>query len=412
LNVNNDGDGFAGLGVGPFFIERLKERRIVSPVEIQRRVIPRILGEQRTLFCSPTGTGKTFAYLIPVLQLLAGEASQSGPNGQRGPGGPEALILAPTYELCAQIKQEADFLLQGMDPGEQGSRFKAGLLIGSGAMGRQIESLKKDRPRLLVGNPGRVLQLAGMGKLRLGGLKFLVLDEGDRLTADELYGETRELRSLIRGNPQTVACSATLPEKSRERLAALMGEPVFIEETRENEILRDKIEHWAFFSEERDKIGTLRSFLAAARPRKALVFTGRGAQVGNIVSKLQYHKISALGLYGDMDKRSRKQAMDDFRQGRATVLVASDLAARGLDIPDITHIVALDIADDPDAYIHRAGRTARAGKRGIMATIGDEGDLRNLSRLEKKLGITVYPKDLYGGRVCVPEAGEEVGIEK
>jgi superfamily II DNA/RNA helicase len=313
------------------------------------------------------------------------------------------LILAPTYELCSQIKQEAEFLLSGV------AAFKIGLLIGSAAMGRQIENLKKDKPRLLVGNPGRVLQLVKMGKLRLTGLRFLVFDEADRLTADELYGETRELVSLIRGAPQTAACSATLPPHCRERLLPLMGNSnsITVEETSENEILRDKIEHWAFFCEERDKIGLLRSFLAAVHSRKVLVFTGRGAQVGNIVSKLQYHGIPALGLYGDMDKKTRKQAMDDFRRGRAAVLVASDLAARGLDIPDISHIIALDTGDDPDAYIHRAGRTARAGKRGIMATFGDEGEMRRLARLEKKLGIVVYPKELYGGRVCAPEVESE-----
>ncbi|AEF84612.1 ATP-dependent RNA helicase [Treponema primitia ZAS-2] len=389
--MSNEDGGFSGLGVGPFFIERLKERGIREPVEIQKRVIPRMLRGERALFCSPTGTGKTFAYLIPILQTL-----MEGDGTARGPA---ALILAPTYELCSQIKQEADFLLQE-------TPFKASLLIGSAAMGRQIDMLKKDRPLLVVGNPGRVHQLAQMGKLRLN-LQFLVFDEADRLTAEELYGDTRDLCSLIRGDPLSAACSATLPVKCRDRILPLMGEPVFVEESAENVILRDMIEHWAFFSEERDKIGVLRSFLAAAHPRKALVFTARTAQVGNIVTKLQHHKIPALGLFGDMDKKMRKQAMDDFRSGRALVLVASDLAARGLDIPDLTHIIALDTGEDPDAYIHRAGRTARAGKRGVMATIGDEGDLRNLSKLEKKLGIAVYPKELYGGKVCVPEADEE-----
>ncbi|GHV77962.1 DEAD/DEAH box helicase [Spirochaetia bacterium] len=391
--MNRD-SGFAGLGVSPFFIERLAERGITAPVEIQRRVIPRLFAGEHVLFSSPTGTGKTFAYLIPVFQKLMESTVDAGPK---------ALILAPTYELCSQIKGEAEFLLSGF------AAFKTGLLIGSAAMGRQIETLKKDRPRLLVGNPGRVLQLVRMGKLRLTGLDFLVLDEADRLTADELYGDTRELVSLIPSTPQVAACSATLPPSCRERLLPLMGEgnSIAAEETHENEILRDKIEHWAFFCEERDKIGLLRSFLAALHSRKAaagrlLVFTGRGAQVGNIVSKLQYHGIPALGLYGDMDKRMRKQAMDDFRRGRAAVLVASDLAARGLDIPDISHIIALDTAEDPDAYIHRAGRTARAGKRGIMATFGDEGEMRRLARLEKKLGIVVYPKELYEGKVCAP----------
>jgi superfamily II DNA/RNA helicase len=394
---------FTDLGVSPFFIARLKERGIAAPVEIQRRVIPRLLAGERTLFSSPTGTGKTFAYLVPIFQKLleAGEDADTGPA---------ALILAPTYELCSQIKTEAEFL--SPDP----KRFKASLLIGSSALGRQIEGLKKDKPRILVGNPGRVLQLAKMGKLRLGRLRFLVFDEADRLTSDELYGETRELVSLIRSNPQaareypqTVACSATVPGKCRERLLPLMGDgnaegsSIAVEDTRENEILRDMIEHWAFFCEERDKIGLLRSFLAALRPKKALVFTGRGAQVGNIVSKLQYHGISALGLFADMDKKMRKQAMDDFRRGRCSVLVASDLAARGLDIPDISHVVSLDTRDDADAYIHRCGRTARAGKRGVMATFGDEGEMRNLSKLEKKLGIAVYPKELYAGKVQAPE---------
>jgi superfamily II DNA/RNA helicase len=402
---STDDNGFAGLGVSPFFIGRLKERRIRTPEEIQRRVIPRLFRGERVLFSSPTGTGKTFAYLIPVFQRMMERAAVPGDgcNTDRVAQAPqeklppEVLILAPTYELCSQIKQEADFLLSGADP------FKVSLLIGSGALGRQIETLKKDRPRVLVGNPGRVFQLATMGKLRLGNLRFLVLDEADRLCSDELYGETRELVSLVRCG-YTAACSATLPERCRERLRPLAGEGnrVSVEETRTNEILRNRIEHWAFFCEERDKIGLLRSFLAALRPRKALVFTGRGAKVGNIVAKLQYHGVSALGLYGDMDKKARKQAMDDFRHGRVAVLVASDLAARGLDIPEVSHIVSLDTGDDPGAYIHRAGRTARAGKRGIMVTFGDETEMRTLSRLEKKLGIVVYPKELYAGKVRAP----------
>jgi superfamily II DNA/RNA helicase len=354
--------------------------------------MPRLLAGERVMFSSPTGTGKTLAYLIPVFQKLLEGA---GDNGAAGGGGPEALILAPTYELCSQIKQEAEFLTAG--------RFAVSLLIGSAAPGRQIDALKKDKPRVVVGNGGRILQLAKMGKLRLSP-RFLILDEADRLTAEELYDENRELVSRIRSSPQTAACSATLPEKCRARLIPLMGgsTSIAVEETGENEVLRDKIEHWAFFCEERDKIRLLRSFLAALRPRKTLVFTGRGAQVGNIVSKLQYHGIPALGLFGDMDRKLRKQALDDFRRGRSTALVASDLAARGLDIPGISHIVSLDTGEDPDIYVHRCGRTARAGKRGVMASFGDEAELRRLARLEKKLGIVVYPKEFYDGKLRAP----------
>ena len=391
-----DDNGFAWLGVDPFFIGRLRERRITEPADIQRRVIPRLLAGERVLFSSPTGTGKTFAYLIPVFQkLMEGPAPEDGAR----PKGPEALILAPTYELCSQIKQEADFLAAGS------GELAISLLIGSAALNRQIDNLRKVKPRVVVGNAGRIIQLAKMGKLRLSP-RFLILDEADRLVADELREETRELASLIRSSPQAAACSATLPEKCRDRLIPLMGggNSIAVEETAENEILRGKIEHWAFFCEERDKIRLLRSFLAALRPRKALVFTGRSAQVGNIVSKLQYHGIAALGLFGDMDRKLRKQALDDFRRGRCAALVSSDLAARGLDIPDISHIISLDTGEDPDAYVHRCGRTARAGKRGVMASFGDEAELRRLARLEKKLGIVVYPKELYGGKLRAPES--------
>ncbi|MDR1863823.1 MAG: DEAD/DEAH box helicase [Treponema sp.] len=396
---------FADLGVLPVFQDRLKEREITIPTEVQERIIPRLEAGESLVFSSPTGTGKTFAYLLPLIQtkLLA----------KGGASGPVILICAPTYELCSQIKGEADFLLASVKAALPLPRCS--LLIGSTSLSRQIEGLKKDRPLMATGNPGRLLLLARMGKLKLKSTEALILDEGDRLVSDELFAETSELVRLIgdsrrggkaEGGPQIVACSATFPSKSRERLLSLMGGlsggGVYTGEAGENEVLRKHVEHWAFFCEGRRKISLLRSFISAADPKKALIFTGRGGQVGNIVAQLQHHKLAAGGLWGDMDKKSRKQALDDFRSGSIRFLVTSDLAARGLDISGISHVIALDISADPDAYVHRAGRTARAGKRGIMVTIGDEVELRRLSTLEKRLGITVYPKELYAGRIASP----------
>jgi superfamily II DNA/RNA helicase len=400
-------DTFSALGVPPFFVERLESRGISGPTEIQKRVIPRIAGGKSLLFRSATGTGKTFAYLLPVLGRLM---ESSGSPGEGSRIGPRCLVCAPTYELCSQIKQEADFLLEG-------TKLKTALVIGSARMERQIDVLKKDRPAVTAGNPGRLLILARMGMLKFRDLEFLILDEGDRLVSDELLEETRELAGLIHReilperNLPVITCSATFSTKSRERLVPLIG-GTETEEAGGAEVLRNQVEHWAFFSEGRQKIDTLRSFLAAAggggkkTSFKVLIFTGRGGQVGNIVSRLQYHKLAAAGLWGDMDKNLRKRALDDFRAGRVRFLVTSDLAARGLDISGISHVVALDTSDDQDAYIHRAGRTARAGKKGVMVTIGDEKDLRRLSKIEKKLGIMVYPKELYGGRIGVPEPEE------
>ncbi|MDR0586795.1 MAG: DEAD/DEAH box helicase [Treponema sp.] len=423
---------FTELGIKAELVQSLAARNIKEPSEIQRLVIPALLAGNRPessapgtelsdepgagsvvgfphlLFSSPTGTGKTLAYALPLLQKITRIPAESPV------GGPEIVVLAPTYELASQIKKEFDALLPAAFNGS-GPVPRSELLIGQTPLNRQIDSLKKLKPVAVVGNPARVLQLVRMKKLSFKALRYLVLDEGDRLMADELFPETAELCRLSGGTPagakvpaspperRFIACSATFSAKNRERLfsAAPDGRWEIITQ-KENDILKKNIEHWAFFAEEREKVDLLRSFIAAAKPSKVLVFTSRAGQVGRIVSRLQFRHLAAAGLWGDMDKKDRKAAIDGFRKGNITILVSSDLAARGLDIEGVSHIVALDIPEGEETYIHRAGRTARAGRRGIMASFGDEAELRRLARIEKKLGIAVFPKELYGGRVCAP----------
>lgn len=411
---------FTDLGVPPVFIERLGGRAISVPTAIQRMVIPPLSAGKSVIFRSETGTGKTFAYLLPALRrLLSGTGGAAGDSATGGDGagrpqyrGPELLICAPTFELCSQIKSEIDFLLApGKDGLREGGTGNSGtaLLIGSVGLARQIDALKK-KPLAVVGNPGRLLALAKMGKLKFQGLRFLVLDEADRMTAAESLEETGELvRLIVRdvrdGNLVAAACSATVSGKTGEALSPLFAGAELIESD-EQEILRERIEHWAIFSEGRRKVQTLRSLLAAVKTKKAgfkaLVFAGRNDEAGKIVSQLQFHHIPAAGLFGKMDKRERKNAVDAFRAGKISVLVSSDLAARGLDISGVSHVIALDVPADREIYIHRAGRTGRAGRRGVMVSIGDEAEMRRLALLEKKLGITVRPRELYQGKVCEP----------
>ncbi|MDR1219331.1 MAG: DEAD/DEAH box helicase [Treponema sp.] len=408
---------FSDMGIRPFFVEKLSQRNINDPTDIQKLVIPRVRNRENILFRSATGTGKTFAYLLPLFENL-----YAAIEAKEAVSSPHILILAPTLELCSQLKQEADFLLRDSARERQSPPPpRVGLLIGSANITRQIETIRKEKPAVIVGNSARVLQLVRMGKLKLGAARtgaqpgVLALDEADRFVANETIDETRELIGRMHVVPQVIACSATMPEKTRERLRTLFGEfgefgEMAYIETEEQEILRERITHWAFFSEDRKKLRCLCSFLnaigascgATSRRKKCLVFTSRTGQVGNIVAQLQYHGISADGLASGMDKQARRRALDNFRQGKLIVLVSSDLAARGLDIPDISYCVALDAPFEADAYIHRAGRTARAGKRGCMVTIGNEEELRRFSILEKKLGITVYPKILYQGRIENP----------
>ena len=399
---------FEELGVSAALCARLAEKEIKKPALIQKRVIPRLAKKESMIFSSATGTGKTFAYLLPVLEDIAGQVKK--------PKNPLCVVVAPTVELCSQIKQEADFLLAG-------TGLKTALLPGQAQMGRQIDTLAKEKPVLVTGNPGRLLALAKMNKLKFDSLLYLVLDEGDRLISGELIEETAALvSSIVKKRPientadglKFISCSATFHRSKHEKLLSFLGdnakEKIKFLETKEN-ILKEQIEHWAFYSEEREKIEKLRSFISAVgksknsgKSGKILVFTARGRQIENIVSKLGHYKINTAGLWGKMDKKLRKQSLDDFRSGKLRMLVTSDLASRGLDIPDVDYIVSLDTDGEKDTYIHRAGRTARAGKKGYMVTFGNENELRRLSVLEKKLAIIVYPKELFGGKIITPKA--------
>ena len=390
---------FADIGICRQLTERIAERGIFETTEVQERTIPVIASGSDIAFRSATGTGKTFAYLLPIVEKIMLSADSLSAPGLRGP---KLVVIAPTYELCAQIKTEADFLFQAFN-----EKSKAALLTGDANISRQIDRLKSEKPAAVVGTPGRMVQLERMGKLKLHSVAFLVMDEADRLIADELRDLTAQLVSLIPSERQTIACSATLTRKARERLAEFLKPQAAREDVDDSRIIRTMIEHWAFFCEERKKISALRSFLLASKGTKTLVFTDRGGQVGNILGQLRHHDVNATGIYGAMDKVDRKKAIDDFRTGRATVLVTSDLSARGLDIPDVSHVVALDVPETPEAYAHRAGRTARAGKRGVMATFGDELELPRLAALEKKLEIVVYPKALYAGKIVSPEPIDE-----
>lgn len=386
----NFGDGFIE-GIDNYFSQKLLSKNIKAPTAIQKIVIPRILNKESVLFRSQTGTGKTFAYLLPVLQNII----NGGP-----PVTNSVLIVSPTLELCSQIKNEIDFLLGGIDDdaGRVYKGLKSILVTGSGSITRQADGIRKLKPAIIVGNSKRLLQLSDLKKLRLNQVKYIILDEVDRLIADELIEETKDLLSRADKSAIKIACSATLSPKNKSRIESILG-TMTICESDEQEILRGSIQHLALWCEERDKINTLRSFLSAALPKKALVFAERSEAINNIVAKLNHHKYNAAGLYSGMEKKERKAALDAFRSGKAAVLVSTDVAARGLDIENITHIVTVGVNPDSEVYIHRAGRTARAGKKGVMVSIGDERELRYLQTIEKKLGIAVYPKVLYKGQI-------------
>ncbi|MDR2521556.1 MAG: DEAD/DEAH box helicase, partial [Spirochaetaceae bacterium] len=360
-------------GVNPCLARRLATRGIHAPTRIQALCVPRILAGESLAFRSATGTGKTYAYLLPLLHQLAGE----DPGGRRG--FPSVLIVSPTIELAAQIKAEADFLSAELP-------VQAVLCAGGGNVEHQIRSLKKERPHIVVGNVSRILQLRYAGRLRLNAVRTLVLDEADRLMVREQRDETSELLAALPFSRQNIALSATLDRGGLAALEELCRREFGFEETDENEALQRQIEHWALWCCRRDGIATLRSLLAAARFEKALVFAGDSGEIREITAKLRHHKRKVECLYSGQDKKERRTALENFRRGEKNggvdILVSSDLAARGLDIAGISHVVTLGVNEDAAVYTHRAGRAGRAGKRGICVSIGDEADMRRLQSIE------------------------------
>ena len=379
---------FTQLSISEDFITKLAEHEITEATAVQAQAIPAIAEGKSVVFQSETGTGKTLAYLLPLAQKI--RQSENSKKEVR------LVILAPTYELASQIKMQIPLF----------SDLKAALLIGGAPIKRQIEVLK-EKPEIVIGGPARLLELFHLKKLKLDGAQAIVLDEVDRLLSPELRDESLEMISLLKRDSQVVACSATISKNTVKILSdAKNGAKIETLFLPPEDVLRKRITHMAIFSEQRDKIETLRKLLTAEKPEKALVFTSRVDQVANITAKLTYHHFDCAGLHAKTDKQERKAAIDRFRSGKCPILVTSDLASRGLDIPNITYIIQMDFPSNEDFFIHRAGRTARAGKSGTNIVIGDAYEMQKYAALEKKLGFVVYPKVLYGGKLMSPEQAD------
>lgn len=384
---------FQELGIAPQLVERLAALSITTPTTVQQQAIPPLSQGSSLVFQSETGTGKTLAYLLPLLQQIDESIQQI-----------QLLIVAPTHELASQIKSQIQLVTD----------IPAVLLIGGAPIKRQVEMLKK-KPLIAVGGAARLMELVYLKKLKVHQVKAIVLDEADRLLAPELRDDTTALCQALPAEVQLAACSATINGKTEKIIQSLVRRQQDEGELEKRilppeDILQKKITHIAIYSETRDKVDTLRRLLVAemeaatkGQPLKAMVFTARPADVDIILSKLTYKKMQCSALHAKQDKVKRKQALDQFRKGSCPVLITSDLAARGLDIPDVTHIIQLDMPSNMDFFVHRAGRTGRNGRSGLNIVIGDGYEMRQLAAAEKKLHLVVYPKVLYKGKLVAPE---------
>jgi superfamily II DNA/RNA helicase len=376
---------FADLDVAPDLVAALAKRQITEPTAIQTAALPVLLAGRDAYLNSESGTGKTLAYLLPIFCRL--DAKQEAT---------QVVIIAPTHELAIQIQRQCCDLAQ-----DAGWPIRSLLLIGGTSTDRQIDKLKK-RPHIVVGSPGRIRELIGTGRLKMHAVGNVVIDEADRLLAGESLPAIRAIVQAAPRGRQLIFASATEQQESAEAIASLAPGLVMLRAGVAP--VNENIEHFYLVCERRDKPEVLRKLLHALRPERAMVFVHRNETAKDVAATLAHHRIPVADLHAASDKRDRKRAMDEFRSAQVHVLITSDVAARGLDIKGITHVVNFDVPTQSQAYLHRVGRTARAGARGQAVTLMTRDEVRLVRRYEKELGIVMRHVRLREGQVVATAA--------
>jgi superfamily II DNA/RNA helicase len=371
---------FSALGLDPRLIVALEKQRISTPTPIQSLALPAIAASESVYLHSETGSGKTLAYLLPLFARI--NPTQPGP---------QVLVLAPTHELAVQIQKQATDLSNA-----SGLGVKTLLLIGGTSLDRQLEKLKK-KPHLLVGSPGRIQDLIRSGKLKPQSIRAVVLDEADTLLGSESHETLLRILKSMPPERQLVFVSATTQSACTDSVQQLAPACRFLEP--EPAPINPLIQHQFLVCEERDKPDVLRKLIHAAQPERALVFVHRHSTAEEVAAKLSHHHVQAADLHGAFRKDDRKKAMEDFRAGRTRILIASDLAARGIDIQGVSHVFNLDAPSQSKAYLHRTGRTARAGASGTAISILTAPETRLVRRYAQELGIQLEEVRLRNGQI-------------
>ncbi len=366
-----------------------------TPTPIQAKAIPEALSGNDVLGCAQTGTGKTGAFALPILHMLA---ANPGPTA---PGQPRALILCPTRELASQIHES--FRVYG-----RGLKLHSTAVFGGVGKGNQIRNLRRGVD-ILVATPGRLFDLMSDGFIDLSRVETLVLDEADQMLDMGFIHDIRKVVQMIPESRQTLFFSATMPKEIRRLADAILRDPVFVEAA-PVATTADSIEQSVFFVTKKNKPELLSRLLSSEYMGRTLVFSRTKHGADKLVKGLRKTGVRADAIHGNKSQNARTRALDAFKAGRTHVLVATDIASRGIDVDAVTHVINYDIPNVPESYVHRIGRTARAGASGIAVSFCDYdevSDLRMIERLIKqRLNVVENHAELL---FQAPDPGQRTG---
>ena len=363
---------FADLGLSPELLKAVEDAGYTTPTAIQAQAIPTILMMKDLIGIAQTGTGKTASFVLPMIDVMAA--------GRRRALMPRSLILEPTRELAAQVAENFEKYGKNHD-------LKMALLIGGVQMGDQLKALS-DGVDVLIATPGRLMDLFERGKIMLNGCELLVIDEADRMLDMGFIPDIEFICSKLPETRQTMLFSATMPAPIEKLAKKFLNNPKRIETARAATTNKD-ITAFKVPVKSRAKRETLRWFLENDLVENAIIFANRKTTVRELNQSLKRHGFRSSEIHGDMDQSSRLKELERFKSGEVNILVASDVAARGLDIKGVSHVFNFDTPWHPDDYVHRIGRTGRAGAKGRAFTFVAEEDAEAIANVEKLTGAAI-----------------------
>lgn len=364
---------FSTLGIRTEIINRLGEDGITKPTPIQEKAIPVVLKGKDIIAQAQTGTGKTLAFVLPILEMI-------NPKNRAV----QALIITPTRELALQITNEVKHLIANLE------EVNVLAVYGGQDVERQIKKLKGAK-QLVIGTPGRLLDHLRRGTIELSEVSMLVLDEADQMLHMGFLNDVEEIIDQISSERQTMLFSATMPHQIRSLAARYMRKPEDIR-ARSTQITVKEIRQIAVETTDRAKQATLRGLLDQYRPFLAIIFCRTKRRASILNDALRGYGYDSDELHGDLSQAKREQVMKRFREAKIQYLVATDVAARGLDVEGVTHVFNYDIPHDVESYIHRIGRTGRAGDEGLAITLFAAKDRMFMEMIEKGINMSIEKK--------------------
>ena len=386
---------FQSLGLSEKLLQAVKKEGYTSPTPVQEQSIPPLLAGRDVLGVAQTGTGKTAAFALPVLQVM----SRSRPQGKRFI---RALVLSPTRELAAQIDERFSAYSEHLD-------IRHRVIFGGVSQNPQVRALQRGLD-ILIATPGRLLDLIGQRHIYITKVEFFVLDEADRMLDMGFIRDIQKVLKLLPQRRQNLLFSATMPTSISNLAGSFLNDAIMVDVS-PKELTVEKIEQKIMFTRKSDKRTLLVKIIKEERVSRGIVFTRTKHGANRLVKQLDQSGIDAAAIHGNKSQGARTKALAGFKKGNIPILVATDIASRGIDVEGITHVFNYDLPNEPESYVHRIGRTARAGRSGIAYAFCDDTESGYLVGIQQLIGKDIPVDDShqfhYAG--AIPKPGQKPG---